>query len=103
MDIYAAAKPAHFDGLRKTQEVLAERMGVETQLVSKSELRSEIGSDYYHGAVIDPRGAGLHVGKFTRGLGEAAARVGAEIHEKAPVGAGCVQGDPLGSSTISPW
>ena len=83
--INLAAKPAHLDGMRKTQEVLAERMGVETQLVAKSELGSEIGSDYYHGAVIDPRGAGLHVGKFTRGLGEAAARVGAEIHEKAPV------------------
>ena len=54
-------------------------------MVEKSELRAEIGSDYYHGAMIDPRGAGLHVGKFTRGLAESAARMGAQIHEKAPV------------------
>ncbi len=80
-----ASKPSHFDGLRKTQEVLAERLGYETSLLSKQDLRSEIGSDYYHGAVIDPRGAGLHVGKFTRGLAEAGARIGVEIHEKAPV------------------
>lgn len=80
-----ASKPAHLEGLRKTHEVLAERLGQETQMVAKSELRSEIGSDYYHGAMIDPKGAGLHVGKFTRGLAEAAARTGAEIHEKAPV------------------
>jgi glycine/D-amino acid oxidase-like deaminating enzyme len=80
-----AAKPAHLDGLRKTHEVLAERLGYETHMVSKSELRSEIGSDYYHGAMIDPKGAGLHVGKFTRGLAESAARMGAQIHEKAPV------------------
>jgi glycine/D-amino acid oxidase-like deaminating enzyme len=80
-----AAKPAHLDGLRKTHDVLAERLGFETQMVSKSELGSEIGSDYYHGAMIDPRGAGLHVGKFTRGLAESAARMGAQIHEKAPV------------------
>lgn len=80
-----AAKPAHFDGLRRTHEVLAERMGYETRLVPKSELRSELGTDYYHGGVIDPKGAGLHVGKFVRGLGESAARMGVQIHEKAPV------------------
>jgi glycine/D-amino acid oxidase-like deaminating enzyme len=80
-----AAKPAHMEGLRKTHDVLAERLGYETTLVPKSELRSEIGSDYYHGAMIDPKGAGLHVGKFTRGLAESAARIGAQIHEKAPV------------------
>ena len=73
------------DGLRKTHDVLAERLGYETQLVPKSELHSEIGCDAYHGAMIDPKGAGLHVGKFTRGLAEAAARQGVQIHEKAPV------------------
>ena len=65
-----AAKPGHYDGLRKTHEVLADRLGYETQMVSKSEIRSEIGSDHYHGAMVDPKGAGLHVGKFTRGLAE---------------------------------
>jgi glycine/D-amino acid oxidase-like deaminating enzyme len=80
-----AAKPGHYDGLRKTHEVLGERLGYETHMVPKSELRSEIGSDFYHGAMVDPKGAGLHVGKFTRGLGESAARLGVEIHEKAPV------------------
>jgi glycine/D-amino acid oxidase-like deaminating enzyme len=80
-----ASKPAHYDGLRRTHEVLAERMGYETSMVTKDELRSEIGSDHYHGAMVDPKGAGLHVGKFVRGLGEAAARMGVQIHEKAPV------------------
>jgi glycine/D-amino acid oxidase-like deaminating enzyme len=80
-----AWKPAHLDGLRKTHDVLAERLGFETQMVSKGELAAELGSDVYHGAMIDPRGAGLHVGKFTRGLAEAAARMGVQIHEKAPV------------------
>jgi glycine/D-amino acid oxidase-like deaminating enzyme len=80
-----ASKPGHFDGLRETHEVLAERVGYETRLVPKDELRSEIGSDHYHGAMVDPAGAGLHVGKFTRGLAESAAKIGVEIHEKAPV------------------
>jgi glycine/D-amino acid oxidase-like deaminating enzyme len=80
-----ASKPSHYDGLRKTHDILAERMGIDTMMVPANELRSEIGSDYFHGAMIDPRGAGLHVGKFTRGLAESAARLGVEIHEKAPV------------------
>lgn len=80
-----ASKPAHFDGLRRTHAVLSERMGYETHLVPKSELASELGTDYYHGGMVDPKGAGLHVGKFVRGLGESAARLGAQIHEKAPV------------------
>jgi glycine/D-amino acid oxidase-like deaminating enzyme len=48
-------------------------------------LHSEIGSDFYHGGLVDPRGAGLHVGKFVKGLAESAARLGVAIHEKAPV------------------
>lgn len=80
-----AAKPGHYEGLLKTHDVLAERLGYETQMVPRSGLRSEIAGDFYHGAMVDPKGAGLHVGKFTRGLGESAARLGAQIHEKASV------------------
>ena len=80
-----AAEPGHYDGLRRSHEVLAERLGYETHMVPKREIRSEIASDRYHGAMVDPKGAGLHVGKFTRGLGEAAVRQGAAIHEKASV------------------
>jgi glycine/D-amino acid oxidase-like deaminating enzyme len=80
-----AAKSGHYDGLCKSHEVLAERLGYETHMVPKREMRSEIGSDHYHGAMVDPKGAGLHVVKFTRGLGEAAAKQGAVIHEKATV------------------
>jgi glycine/D-amino acid oxidase-like deaminating enzyme len=80
-----AAKPAHLESLRKTQEVLADRLGHETQLVSQSQLHSEMGSSFYHGGLVDPKGAGLHVGKFVKGLAESAARIGVTIHEKAPV------------------
>jgi glycine/D-amino acid oxidase-like deaminating enzyme len=80
-----ASKPVHFDGLRRTHE-LSDRIGLDkTRLVPRSEIHSEIGSDLYHGAMVDTKSAGLHVGKYTRGLGEAAARAGAQIHEKAPV------------------
>jgi glycine/D-amino acid oxidase-like deaminating enzyme len=80
-----ASKPAHFDGLGKLHEIMSGRLGYETRLVPKSEIHSEIGSDCFHGAMADARSAGLHVGKFTKGLAEAAARIGVTIHEKAPV------------------
>ncbi|OUD01150.1 NAD(P)/FAD-dependent oxidoreductase [Streptomyces swartbergensis] len=80
-----ASKPAHLDGLRKTHEIMSGRLGLETRLIPRSEIHTEIGSDRYHGAMVEARSAGLHVGKFTKGLAEAAAGIGVTIHEKAPV------------------
>ena len=80
-----ASKPAHLQGFEKTAELLNTRLGVETQLVPKSELRREIGSDVFHGGMVDSKSASLHVGKYIRGLGEAAERAGVTIHEEAPV------------------
>jgi glycine/D-amino acid oxidase-like deaminating enzyme len=80
-----ASKPAHFDGLGKLHEIMSDRLGYETHLVPKSEIHSEVGSTRFHGAMTDAKSAGLHVGKFTKGLAEAAARIGVTIHEKAPV------------------
>ncbi|KJK32996.1 FAD-dependent oxidoreductase, partial [Streptomyces variegatus] len=36
-----ASKPAHFDGLRKTHEIMSGRLGLETRLVPQSELHTE--------------------------------------------------------------
>jgi glycine/D-amino acid oxidase-like deaminating enzyme len=83
--LIVASKPAHFDGLGKLHELMSGRLGYETHLVPKSEIHSEIGSDCFHGAMADAKSAGLHVGKFVKGLAEAAARIGVTIHEKAPV------------------
>ncbi len=80
-----AWKPGHLDGLRAAQETLSEQMGYETSLVTRDQLDSEIGSPAYHGALLDRRGATLHVGRFTRGLAEAAALHGAQVHERAEV------------------
>jgi glycine/D-amino acid oxidase-like deaminating enzyme len=80
-----ASKEAHFHGFGKTAELLNARLGVETHLVPKSELRREIGSDAFHGGMVESKSASLHVGKYIRGLGEAAERAGVTIHEDAPV------------------
>ncbi len=80
-----ASKPEHYQAFEKTHELLNTRLGLQTQLVPKNELRREIGSDAFHGAMVEPKSAGLHVGKYIRGLGEAAERAGVTIHEQAPV------------------
>jgi glycine/D-amino acid oxidase-like deaminating enzyme len=80
-----ASKPAHYQGFEKTHELLNTRLGLDTQLVPKAELRREIGSDAFHGGMVESKSAGLHVGKYIRGLGKAAERAGVTIHEEAPV------------------
>jgi glycine/D-amino acid oxidase-like deaminating enzyme len=80
-----AAKPVHYQAFEKTHELLSTRLGVDTALVPKSDLPAEIGSDAFHGAMVESRSAGLHVGKYVRGLGTAAERAGVTIHEHAPV------------------
>jgi glycine/D-amino acid oxidase-like deaminating enzyme len=80
-----ASKPAHYEGFQKTAELLNSRLGSDTQLVPKEQLRSEIGSDAFHGGMVESKSASLHVGKYIRGLGEAAERAGVRIHEQAPV------------------
>jgi len=77
-----AYKPQHFEAMKATQRDLAENFGHETTLLSRADLRTELGSDFYHGALLDPLSAGLHVGKYVHGLAEAAERAGAQIHER---------------------
>jgi glycine/D-amino acid oxidase-like deaminating enzyme len=80
-----ASKPAHYQGFEKTHELLTTRLGLESELVPRAELRREIGSDAFHGGMVESKSAALHVGKYIRGLGEAAERAGVTIHEQAPV------------------
>ena len=80
-----ASKPAHVGRFAHAKKLLEKHVGQKTELIPKSELRSELGSDYYHGGWLDPLGSGLHVGRFVRGLGMAAVRAGARVHERTPV------------------
>jgi glycine/D-amino acid oxidase-like deaminating enzyme len=77
-----AFKPEHFAAMEAQQRVLADDFDHETVLLDKAALRSELGSDFYHGALLDPLSAGLHVGKYVHGMAEAAERAGARIHER---------------------
>ena len=83
--IKLAAKPEHYDKLARSQELLAANVDPDTMMVSRAELAGEVGSERYYGGLIYRKSAGMHVGRFVRGLAEAAARRGVEIHEHAPM------------------
>jgi glycine/D-amino acid oxidase-like deaminating enzyme len=65
--------------------VLARDFDHPTRLVSRAELRSELGTAFYHGALVDERSGRLHPAKYMNGLALAAERAGADLHDQAPV------------------
>jgi len=77
----AAFKPSHFEHLKQEQEILAARFNHETRLIPPENLASEIGSDLYHGALLDPVSAGLHPAKYIAGLISMADGAGVDLHE----------------------
>lgn len=80
-----AARPEHFDKMRRAQEVLAREVDPDTAIVEKSDLQSEIASDRYFGGLLQRRSAQMHMGKFGVGLAQAATRAGAIIHQNTAV------------------
>jgi glycine/D-amino acid oxidase-like deaminating enzyme len=76
-----AFKPAHFDGLKQEQEFLATRLNHATHLISPQHMPAELGSDFYHGALVDPKSAGVHPAKYIAGLIRMADTAGVDLHE----------------------
>jgi glycine/D-amino acid oxidase-like deaminating enzyme len=82
--IEAAYKPAHFDHYRHEQEVLAREFNHPVRLLTRSEQRAELGSDFYHGLLVDERSGGVQPAKYVRGLARAVERAGVELHAQTP-------------------
>lgn len=80
-----AAKPQHYDKLARAHDLLAAEVDENVRLVPPERIREEVGSDAFHGALIQTTSAQLHPGRFGVGLAEAAARAGAKIYENAEV------------------
>ncbi|HEY3928690.1 MAG TPA: FAD-binding oxidoreductase [Candidatus Koribacter sp.] len=80
-----ANKQSHFDAYARSAELLAREFGHKIRIVTKSELRGEIGADIYFGGVVDEASAGLHPARYVAGLAQAAKRAGATIFEGARV------------------
>jgi glycine/D-amino acid oxidase-like deaminating enzyme len=77
----AAYKPAHLETLKKNQEFLDRRLNYTTHLIPPAQMHDEIGSDYYHGGLVDPNSAGLNPAKYIAGLLRLADEAGVDLHE----------------------
>ncbi|MCB8840358.1 FAD-binding oxidoreductase [Aurantimonas sp. VKM B-3413] len=80
-----ASKPAHFDSIAKNFEAVHREVDPDTALLSKADLRAEIGSDAFHGAMLSKKSAMMHMGRFVHGMADAVKRKGGVIYEDAPV------------------
>ncbi len=80
-----ACKQKHFDGYARQAEVIAREFNHTLRVVQKHELSSEIGSEIYHGGMVDEVSAGANPARYVAGLGRAAIKAGAELFEHARV------------------
>jgi glycine/D-amino acid oxidase-like deaminating enzyme len=83
--IKLAAKPEHYENIARGFELLQREADPEAQLIPRTELHREVVSDAFHGGIMFPKSAQMHVGRFGAGLAGAARRHGARIFEDAPV------------------
>lgn len=87
-----ASKPQHMAGIRANYEAIHAEVDPDTALLTREDLRGEIGTDAFHGAMLQKKSAMMHMGRFVTGLADAAVRHGAVIHENTPVTARQAQG-----------
>jgi glycine/D-amino acid oxidase-like deaminating enzyme len=80
-----ACKAKHFAEFRRGAETIEREFGHRMRIVEKKDLRNEIGSTVYHGGMVDEVSAGVNPARYVAGLGCAATKAGAEIHEKTRV------------------
>lgn len=83
--LLTANKPKHFDALKEEVEFMEKEFNHKLHLISKLNQREEIGTDMYHGAIIDEVSGGLNPAQYVEGLACAAERAGATLHAQAHV------------------
>jgi glycine/D-amino acid oxidase-like deaminating enzyme len=84
--LLVANKPAHYEALQNEAEWYAQHFNHITRTIPRNELHSEIGSDVYHGGLVDETSAGLNPAQYVVGLAKAAERAGARLCPNARLG-----------------
>ena len=80
-----AVRPAHYEAQSREAEQLNKHLGIDAEMVPRSEQHREVGSDYYHGGMRRPDLAGLHPAKFHAGLLARAMDAGVSVHGQTAV------------------
>ena len=81
-----ALKPAQYESLARETEYLARNIGLQADMVPKSAVREEIGTDLYVGGRVTHRRGGLHPARYHAGLLARVRAAGATVIADAPVG-----------------
>ena len=77
--LQAAWKPSHFEAFRAERDLLSRVFHHRVELVPPSEQHAELGSNAYHGLMVDEGSRALNPARYAAGLGAAAARAGAHL------------------------
>lgn len=83
--LQAAAKASHFAAFRDEQALLARVFNHAVSLVSEDDQGSELGTNQYHGLLVDEESRALNPAKYVAGLEGAAARGGAVLADHTAV------------------
>jgi glycine/D-amino acid oxidase-like deaminating enzyme len=75
-----AFRPAHYERLGREIDSLKKAVGLEAEMVPKSEQHREIGSDFYHGGAVYPQDGHLQPARLVQGLIERVRGAGAAIY-----------------------
>ena len=83
--LLTANKPKHYAALEKEAEFMGREFNHQLRLIPRQQQRSEIGTDIYHGALLDECSGGLNPAQYVAGLARAAEKAGASLHARARV------------------
>jgi glycine/D-amino acid oxidase-like deaminating enzyme len=83
--LLTANKPKHYGALKEEVEFMEKEFNHKVHLVSPQDLKSEIGSDLYHGGMVDEVSGGLNPAQYVTGLTRAAEKAGAMLCAQARV------------------
>ena len=83
--LLAASKPKHYDDFKGEVDFMAKEFNHAVRLVPQNQLRDEIGSASYYGALVDEVSGGLNPAQYVTGLAGAAEKAGASLHAQARV------------------
>ena len=80
-----ATKPSHAPRLKQYGSWLEKKFGHVQNYIPKNQIRDEIGSDAYHGALTDEISGGLHASKYVYGLATTVSNLGVQLCEQTDV------------------
>jgi glycine/D-amino acid oxidase-like deaminating enzyme len=80
-----ASAARDYERLARDAEMLNRTLGIDAYAVPRSEQRSVLGTDFYHGGAVRMDVGGLHPAKFHAGLLRLALTAGATVHAETAV------------------